>query len=136
LPKKTGSAITGPSSLENNEKIPKKTGLGAELSISVLKKSRLSTELFLQQRIPDCPETTDANILVKNTGNEKIEALKIKASSQLEIRACAACVVDSLGIGESKTVFLKLCNASGESPVITISSANTDAFEINAEKNK
>ncbi|MDD5163442.1 MAG: hypothetical protein PHD95_04505 [Candidatus ainarchaeum sp.] len=134
LPKGTESAIAGLPSLENNEKIPEKTGLGAELSISVLKKSLLSAKLFLQGRIPNCPETTDANVIVENRGNEKIEAIKIKTTSQLQIRACSNCTVDTIGIGETKKIQLKLCNASEETPLIIVSSANTEQIEIRVDK--
>ena len=108
----------------------KEADFGAELSFEVLKKSELSAKLFLQDKIPDCPETTDANIFVENKGNEKIEALKVKAVSELQIRACSNCIVESLGIGESQEIQLKLCNASEENPLIRVSSANTEQVEI------
>lgn len=133
LPKAAESALTEPSLPENSGKPPESAGLGAELSISVLKESRLSAEIFIEEKIPGCPETTDANILVKNIGGEKIEALKIRASPQLGILACADCIIDSLGIGESKTVFLRLCNASDEGTGIIVSSANTGQVEIKIE---
>lgn len=110
--------------------------LGADLSFEVIKKSELSARLFLQNKIPVCPETTDANILIENKGNEKIEALKIKSASQLQIRACADCIIGSLGVGESKIVLLKICNNSGESQAILVSSANTEPVEIKIEKTR
>lgn len=116
--------------LYSNNGTSENNGLNAMLSIEVLKNSELSAELFLQQNIPDCPETADANILVKNTGNWKVEMIKIKISPDLKAIACANCTIESLGIGESKTVSLKLCNASGKNHAISVSSANSDLIEL------
>ncbi|GEM_PF-2648907 len=104
--------------------------VSAALSFEVLKKSSISAKLELNRKIPACPETVDANVLVKNTGNAVVEALKIKASSGVEIRACNNCLAEQLGIGEEKTVFLKLCKQLDNNSLVLVSSANAETIEL------
>lgn len=126
------SPVLGTIEKDNNEI----QSFNAALSFEVLKKSKIFAKLELNKKISDCPEAIDANVLVENTGSAPVEAVKIKTSPMLETRACNNCIMERLGVGETKTVSLKICKASDKNPVILVSSANAETIELKTGETK
>lgn len=134
-----GLAATGQKALLQNPDINTDAagsqGFDAKLSMDILGESSVTAVLFLAESVPDCPGTSDANVLLKNSGKAALEALRIKPGSGIELRACSDCSIERLGVGEEKIVSMKLCIDKNESNALVVSAANSESVELPVGKN-
>ncbi len=105
-------------------------GISSSLSYEVMGFTRLDANLLSENEIPECPDTADVSVKIKNSGKYAAEKIGISANSGFVAMACDGCGIESLGSGAEKTVKMKLCRSSGQELEIAVSAVNANPIGL------
>ncbi len=105
-------------------------GISSSLSYEVIGFTKLDANLSAEREIPECPNTADVAVKVRNSGKYAAEKIGISANSGFVVMACDGCSIESLGSGAEKTINMKLCRSSGQELKIAVSAVNANPIEL------
>ncbi len=99
------------------------------LSFTVLKPTTLEASLS-NAKLQNCPGETEAEILVKNTGQSQAENLFIKFGPGIKVIACNNCRLGLVEPGQEVLARAVLCLESAQPNSLTVGSANSNRIEL------
>lgn len=105
-------------------------GISSSLSYEVMGFTKLDANLLAGEEIPECPDTADVSVKIKNSGKYAAEKIGVSANSGFVAMACDGCGIESLGSGAEKTVKMKLCRSSGQELEIAVSAVNANPIGL------
>lgn len=107
--------------------------LGTELGFEVVKFTELDANLKLGgEAVPDCPDTAEVAIKVKNTGRYAAEQLTINANPAFVIKGCSMCRIERLEAGGEKEINMQICKSSDRDLEFSIGAVNAEPIKLNS----
>ena len=132
-----GTGLFGLSAGEGQEALQQGTEEESEvqagLSFTVLRPTTLEAQIVGQIVLPECPEETAVEILVKNTGPSTAEKMFIGFDSGVKVLGCANCRLEELEPGQEVKARARLCLESENQKGLVAGSANSNKVEIQLE---
>ncbi len=107
--------------------------ISAGLSFEVLKPTSLEASLVEETILPNCPEETEVEILVKNTGDSIAEKMYFSFETGIRVIGCNNCELDELFPNQEIKANARLCLESTSINALTVGSANSNKIELNLE---
>jgi len=104
--------------------------LGASLSLEVLEKTMLEAEILPENPLKECPEETETEILLRNSGSGTAEKVFLKFGPGIKVIACENCSLAELKPGQEFKAKARLCLESGSAKALTVGSANSNSVEL------
>jgi len=105
-------------------------GISSSLSYEVMGFTRLDANLLAEQEIPECPNSADLTVRIRNSGKYAAEKISIGANSGFSVVACDGCGIEKLESSAEREIKMKLCKSSGQGLEIAISAVNANPIEL------
>ncbi len=109
-------------------------GIKAGLSFTVLEPTLLEASILSSGKLRECPEETEVEILLKNTGSSPAEKVFLEFGPGIKATACSNCRLEELQPEQETVVKTRLCLESASLQTLTIGSANSNTVELQFEK--
>tara|TARA_Y100000310_G_scaffold268022_1_gene280421 strand:- start:3685 stop:3954 length:270 start_codon:yes stop_codon:yes gene_type:complete len=81
-------------------------------------------------KIGSCPETTDVELKVRNTGGADAKKIAVIFPDSFRITACENCEIDVLEQGSERIVRAKLCRNLDEEANLEITAVNVPTTSV------
>jgi len=126
-----GTGLFGLSAGQETEKPAeaREDEISTSLSFTVLKPTRLEASLSGEE-IRECPEETEVEITVKNSGKSPAEKVFLEFGPGIKVTGCQNCLLNRLNPGQEARARARICLASKETQFLSIGSANSNQIEI------
>ncbi len=115
---------------EDGKNTVEQENVSAGISFEVLEPTTIEAGIVGEAILPDCPEETEFEVLVKNTGNGIAEKVYFSFGSGVKVVGCSNCSLDKLLPKQEITAKTRLCLESDLTQAISVGSANSNIIEL------
>ena len=111
------------------ELVEEEQGMEAGLSFEVLRPTALEATVG-EKTILNCPQETETEIVVKNTGSNEAEKLFLEFGQGIKVIACENWSLDEVKPGQEVRARARLCLETESQNSLIVGSANSNKIEI------